>query len=63
MRPLSEGDVVRLSDPPQAVVAKFQFNNRYNVIVIDDDDSYVGMLSRANVFSAYRRFVSEVSEE
>ena len=63
MRPLSEGDVVRLSDPPQAVVAKFQISNRYNLIVIDDDDSYVGMLSRANVFSAYRRFVSEVSEE
>lgn len=63
MYPLSEGDVVRLEDPPQDVVAKFQISNRYNLIVIDKDDNYIGFLSRANTFSAYRRFVSAISEE
>jgi CIC family chloride channel protein len=63
MHPLSEGDIVRISDPPADVVNKFKVGNRYNLIVIDDDGYYLGFLSRANTFSAYRRFVSEISEE
>ena len=63
MHPLSEGDIVRISDPPADVVNKFQVGNRYNLIVIDDDGFYLGFLSRANTFSAYRRFVSSISEE
>ena len=63
MHPLSEGDIVRLSDPPDEVVNKFKVGNRYNLIVIDDEGYYLGFLSRANTFSAYRRFVSEISEE
>lgn len=63
IHPLSEGDVVCIDDPPEAVVKKFQVGNRYNLIVIDEDGYYLGMLSRANTFSAYRRFVSSVSEE
>lgn len=63
MHPISEGDIVRISDPPAEVVNKFKVGNRYNLIVIDDDDNYLGVLSRANTFSAYRRFVSEISEE
>lgn len=63
MHPLSEGDIVRISDPPADVVNKFKVGNRYNLIVIDDDGFYLGFLSRANTFSAYRRFVSSISEE
>lgn len=63
MHPISEGDIVRISDPPQAVVNKFQVGNRYNLIVVDDEGYYLGFLSRANTFSAYRRFVSSLSEE
>ncbi len=63
MHSLSEGDVVRISEPPDEVVKKFQVGNRYNLIVIDDDGYYLGFLSRANTFSAYRRFVRSVSEE
>lgn len=60
---LDEGDVIRISDPPSEVVNKFKIGNRYNLVVIDDDGSYLGFLSRANMFSAYRKFVSSVSEE
>ncbi len=60
---ISEGDVVCINDPPDEVVKKFQVGNRYNLVVIDEDGYYLGMLSRANTFSAYRRFVRSVSEE
>lgn len=64
MHPLDKGDVVCLSDPPQDVVARFQEGkDRYNLVVVDEQGRYVGMLSRANLFSAYRRFVRNVSEE
>ena len=63
MQPYSDLDVVHLSDSPQDVVEKFQMSNRYNLIVVDDHDRYVGFLSRANTFSAYRRFISESSDE
>ena len=64
MHPLSEGDIVRIEDPLFDVVNKFRLDSsRYNLIVIDKDDNYIGFLSRANTFSAYRRFVSESSEE
>ena len=45
------------------VVNRFQLSNRYNLIVVDDDGHYLGFLSRANTFSAYRRFISETSED
>ncbi|MBQ9587950.1 MAG: chloride channel protein [Bacteroidales bacterium] len=60
---LSEGDIVRTSDKPEEIVKKFKVGNRYNLIVVDDEGYYQGFLSRANTFSAYRRFVSELSEE
>ena len=56
-------DIVHLSDSPEDVVKKFQLSNRYNLIVVDDEGKYQGFLSRANTFSAYRRFISETSEE
>jgi CIC family chloride channel protein len=63
MQPYSVLDVVRLSDTPQEVVERFQMSNRYNLIVVDEHDKYIGFLSRANTFSAYRRFISESSDE
>lgn len=63
MHPITEGDIVRITDSPESVVAKFEVSNRYNLIVIDTDGTYLGILSRANTFSAYRRFVKEESAE
>lgn len=63
MHPLSEGDVVRSSDSLSDVVEKFRIGNRYNLVVIDDEQNYLGFLSRANTFSAYRRFISDTSDE
>ena len=63
MHPLSEGDLVRSSDSLSDVVEKFRVGNRYNLVVIDDAQRYLGFLSRANTFSAYRRFISATSDE
>ena len=63
MHPMSEGDIVRSSDSLTDVVEKFRVGDRYNLVVIDDDDNYLGFLSRANTFSAYRRFISDTSDE
>ena len=63
MHPLSEGDLVRSSDSLTDVVEKFRIGNRYNLVVIDDQQNYLGFLSRANTFSAYRRFISATSDE
>lgn len=63
MHPMSEGDLVRSSDELSEVVEKFRIGNRYNLVVVDDENNYLGFLSRANTFSAYRRFISDTSDE
>ncbi len=63
MHPMSEGDIVRSSDELSDVVEKFRIGNRYNLVVVDDEGNYLGFLSRANTFSAYRRFISATSDE
>ena len=63
MHPMSEGDIVRSSDELSDVVEKFRIGNRYNLVVVDEEDNYLGFLSRANTFSAYRRFISATSDE
>lgn len=63
MHPISEGDIVRSSDTLTDVVERFRISDRYNLVVIDDDSRYLGFLSRANTFSAYRRFISATSDE
>lgn len=63
MMTFEDADIVHMSDSPFDVVEKFKLGNRYNLIVVDDNGKYVGFLSRANTFSAYRRFISQSSEE
>ena len=60
---IPEGDIVRTSDSLTDVVNKFRVGERYNLIVIDNQNNYIGVISRANTFSAYRRFISETSDE
>jgi chloride channel protein, CIC family len=44
------------------VASKFQESAHYNIAVLDDG-KYVGFVSRANVFSAYRKLVKDFSQE
>lgn len=61
MHQLSDGDCVCTNDSLTDVVNKFKVSDRYNLIVLDEDGRYQGCLSRANTFSAYRRFVRETT--
>ena len=64
MHHIDQGDIVHLEDTLFDVVNKFQTGSeRYNLIVINKENEYIGVLSRANTFSAYRRFISKTTDE
>ncbi len=48
-------------DTMDVVAEKFESSERYNLAVIDKDGKYVGFISRANVFSRYRRQAQQFS--
>ena len=45
------------------VVEKFKSSGLYNMVVLDENNTYYGFISRANVFSSYREIVQEISED
>ncbi|MDA3880291.1 MAG: chloride channel protein [Prolixibacteraceae bacterium] len=49
-------------DSMEEVVKKFEDSGRYNLAVIDNG-KYVGFISRAKVFSNYRKFVKDFSHD
>lgn len=63
MRVMSESEIICISDTPSQLVDKFKVGDLYNLVVVDEEGRYMGFMSRANMFSAYRKFVSSVSEE
>lgn len=54
--------VVDIEDDMETVAAKFQHSGKYNLVVLEGD-KYVGFVSRANVFSQYRKLLKDFSEE
>lgn len=54
--------LIHPEDPMETVVKKFQVSGKYNIPVIENG-KYLGYVSRANVFSTYRKTLSEISEE
>jgi CIC family chloride channel protein len=54
--------IIHPQDPMETVVKKFQVSGKYNIPVIENG-KYLGYVSRANVFSTYRKTLSEISEE
>lgn len=54
--------IIQPEDPMETVVKKFQVSGKYNIPVIENG-KYLGYVSRANVFSTYRKTLSEISED
>ncbi len=50
------------TDTMETVAHKFQESGKYNIVVVQYG-RYIGYISRANVFSTYRKKLSEVSED
>jgi len=53
---------VSISEPMELVMKKFKTTGYYNLPVINDG-KYVGFVSRANIFNAYRQVLKDVSME
>ena len=49
-------------DSMEAVASKFQHSSHYNLPVLDQG-KYLGFVSRANVFSKYRKLIQDLSED
>lgn len=53
---------VHLKDSMEEVAMKFQRSSKF-VLVVVDEGKYIGCVSRATVFSEYRKMVSDLSDE
>jgi len=51
-----------LDDSMEDIVMKFQKTPQFNIVVLKDG-KYIGFVSRANVFSKYRKMLKEFSED
>ena len=49
-------------DSMEVVASKFQHSSHYNLPVLDEG-KYLGFVSRANVFSKYRKLIQDLSED
>ena len=56
------GTSVDPDESMEEVAKKFQETRNYNLPVLKDD-KYLGFVSRANVFSEYRKLLREFSDE
>ena len=54
--------LIHPEDSMEDVVKKFQTSGKYNIPVIERG-KYLGYISRANVFSTYRKTLSEISDD
>ena len=54
--------IIHPEDTMEEVVRKFQVSGKYNIPIIEHG-KYLGYISRANVFSTYRKTLSEISED
>jgi CIC family chloride channel protein len=46
-----------------SVVRKFETSGNYNIPVVDEQGRYHGFISRANVYTKYREYIEEISED
>ena len=53
---------VKLNDSMEDVAHKIQHSGRFNIVVLDNG-KYLGFVSRANVFSNYRRILKNISAD
>lgn len=51
-----------MNDSMEDIVLKFQKTPQFNIVVLDEG-KYIGFVSRANVFSKYRKMLKEFSED
>ena len=55
-------EIVSLDDSMEAVMEKFNRSGNYNLVVVENG-KYLGFVSRANIFNAYRQTLIDVSHD
>jgi CIC family chloride channel protein len=58
----SESFIVEINEPMEKIVEKFKISDRYTLVVVENG-KYLGFVSRANIFSAYQKYIREFSNE
>ena len=59
---ISPPSIIFSSDSMDTVVEKFKDSNAWNLPVVDND-KYVGFVSKAKLFSEYRKLLVDISDE
>ncbi len=54
---------VRIDESMDSVATKFSNSDKFNIAVLDENNKYLGFVSRAKVFSQYRIMSKQLSEE
>jgi len=54
--------IIQANEPMSSIITKFKNTGIYNLPVVDNG-KYVGFVSRANIFSAYRKLLQEFSAD
>ncbi len=54
---------VRIDESMDSVATKFSTSDKFNIAVLDENNKYIGFVSRAKVFSTYRRMSKQLSED
>jgi CIC family chloride channel protein len=54
---------VSLKDTMETIAGKIQSSGKFNVAVLDEEGRYLGFVSRANVFSTYRKMLKSFSSD
>jgi CIC family chloride channel protein len=54
---------VRIDESMDSVATKFTNSDKFNIAVLDSNNKYLGFVSRAKIFSVYRRMSQQLSEE
>ena len=55
--------LAQYNDPGEIIIKKFKDSGHFNLPVIDEDQKYIGFLSKAHTLTAYKDFIAEDSED
>ena len=55
--------LVRINDALDLVTKKFEETNAWNLPVVDEDNKYLGFISRSGMFQSYRKTLRDFSQE
>lgn len=60
---VSPPDYVSINDPMETVMHKFEKTKAWNLPVIDENEKYVGYVSKSKIFNEYRELLVHLSDE